>query len=153
MQVYLRQKDIRKALQIPALFRLIRHDKVVSVCVVHVDDLQVPGKPADVTPTLKSLAKKVKLQFDCPFLTEADCQNSFSHSTSSVRFLKPQYSFEDSKYVATSLENLGLEKRKKKNIPAPGNVPEIDNSKELKEKDAIIFLYMLGKIDLMFNLQ
>ena len=37
------------------------------MCIVHVDDLQVAGKPSDVTPICKNLSKKVKLQAEVPF--------------------------------------------------------------------------------------
>ena len=69
------------------------------------------------------------------------------YSTSSARFLKRKYSFEDgelfvrpdSKYVTKLLENLGLEKRTEKNTPAPGSVSEVDNTEELNEKEASIY--------------
>ena len=99
-QVYLRQKDVRRVPRTLRYFvssRMTR-SKVVSVCIVRVNDLQVAGKPSDVTPILKNLATKVKLQVEGPFLTESDYKKGYStYCTSSVRFLTRKYSFEHGK--------------------------------------------------------
>ena len=124
---------------------LNKNDKVVSVCIARVDDLQVAGKPSDVMPILKNLAGKVKPQVEGPFPTESDYSNGCS--TSSVRSSSASTAFKDgkpfvrldSKYVIKLLESLGLEKRKEKETPAPGSVSEVDNSKELNEKEASIY--------------
>ena len=57
----------------------------LCVLYMHVDDLQVAGKPSDVTSILQSLASKVKRQVEGPFLKEPEYRNGFS--TSLVRFL------------------------------------------------------------------
>ena len=146
----LQEEGYEKSSANPALFRLIKNDTVVSVCIVHVDDLQVAGKYRDVAPILKNLSKKVKLQVEGPFLTDEDYRSGYSKS--SVRFLKRKYSFEDgrlfvrpdSKYVTKLLENLGLEKRKEKNTPSPSNVAEVDNSPELNEEEASVYRSCVG---------
>ena len=51
-------------------------------------------------------------------------------SSASTVLKMASFLFAQIAYVTKLLENLGLEKRKEKNIPAPGNVSEVDNSKK-----------------------
>ena len=146
----LQQEGYEKSIANPALFRLIKNGKVVSVCIVHVDDLQVAGKAAVVKPVLEALAKKVKLQVEGPFLTEEDYRNGFSKQ--SVRFLKRRYSYEDgklfvrpdTKYVTKLLEKLHLGSRREKATPAAGNVQNTDETKELDENKKNVYRSCVG---------
>ena len=57
----LQQEGYEKSTAVPSWFRLVKDGGVVRVCIVHVGDLQVAGRLADMKPVLDNLSKKVKL--------------------------------------------------------------------------------------------
>jgi hypothetical protein len=61
----------------PTLYRLEKKGKIVGVCIVHVDDVQMAGKIKNIQPTLDKLSEKVKLQIEGPFLKEMEYENGF----------------------------------------------------------------------------
>ncbi|CAE7243558.1 unnamed protein product [Symbiodinium sp. CCMP2592] len=104
----------------------------------------------DVSPVLKNLGARVKLQIEGPFLTQDDYNRGWSENT--VRFLKRKFCYDsgrlfvrpDGKYVTKLLALLNLGNRKEKASPAPGNVSEVDSSQELPEHEASTYRSCVG---------
>ena len=135
---------------VPALYRLVENEKVVAVCIVHVDDLQFAGKKHTIEPILAHLKKKVNLQIEGPLLNEEEYEKGYSEE--SVKFLKRKYTYQDyelriasdSKYSKKLTEILKLEKKKPKNSPCTPACQEKDLSQELREEDARTYRSCVG---------
>eukprot|EP00439_Symbiodinium_sp_Y106_P000302 s8784_g1.t1 len=146
------QEGFERSTGNPSLYRLLQGDnrKVIAICIVHVDDLQMAGKEHTLAAILANLKKKVKLQVEGPFLTKEEYERGFS--TSSVRFLKRKYVFQDhelkifsdSKRSKKLVDIIGLQKTKSKNSPCTPSCQEKDESDELDDEHSSIYRTCVG---------
>ena len=149
VQNFLQQEGYEKSIANPALFHLIKNGKVVSVCIVHVDDLQAAGKVAVVKPVLEALAKKVKLQVEGPFLTEEDYRNGFSKQ--SVLFSREGTAMKTESCLSaltpsmspSSLKSYALDREERK-LPLQQEMCRTPMTKELDENKKNVYRSCVG---------
>ena len=142
----LQEQDFDRCVACPTLFR----DKMKSILVVHVDDIQAAGKNRSLAPVLSMLGKTYELKIEGPFLTEQEL--AVGESLQTIRFLKRKFTYHnhelhiksDPKYLIKLKEELKLKSTASKPTPCTHESQEADHTNSLDQEQAASFRKCVG---------
>ena len=142
----LQEQDFDRCVACPTLFR----DKMKSILVVHVDDIQAAGKNRSLAPVLSTLGKTYELKIEGPFLTEQEL--AVGESLQTIRFLKRKFTYHnhelhiksDPKYLIKLKEELKLKSTASKPTPCTHESQEADHTNSLDQEQAASFRKCVG---------